>query len=100
ETPPTEGQLLRMEQGQEVGRLARTLFPDGRFIPSGTNEAASKATQAAISDPKLTIAFEATFLAGNFVAKPDILLRDGNRWRVIEVKSSLADTDQLEELID
>jgi len=100
QTPPTEGELFRMEQGKEIGRLARSLFPDGRFIPGGTNEAAAKATQAAISDPKLIVAFEATFVVGNYVAKPDILLRDGNGWRVIEVKSSLADTDQLSELID
>jgi len=44
--------------------------------------------------------FEATFVIGNYVAKPDILLRDGKGWRVIEVKSSLADTKQLDELID
>jgi len=100
ETPPTEGELFRMQQGQEIGRLARSLFPDGRFIPSGTNAAAANATQAVIVDPKLTVAFEATFIVGSFVAKPDILLRDGDGWRVIEVKSSLADTDQLSELID
>jgi predicted RecB family nuclease len=100
QTPPTEGELFRMEQGKEIGRLARSLFPDGRFIPSGTNEAAVNAPQAAIADPELTVAFEGTFVVGNFVAKPDILLRDGNGWWVIEVKSSLADTDQLEELID
>jgi predicted RecB family nuclease len=100
QTPPTEGELFRMEQGKEIGRLARSLFPKGRIILSGTNEAAAKATRAAISDPKVSVAFEATFVVGNYVAKPDILLRDGNGWRVIEVKSSLADTDQLSELID
>jgi hypothetical protein len=98
QTPPTEGELFRMEQGKEIGRLARTLFPNGRFIPGGTNEAAAKNTQAVIADANVTVVFEATFVVGSFVAKPDILLRDGNGWRVIEVKSSLADTDQLDEL--
>ncbi|MGA2440740.1 MAG: DUF2779 domain-containing protein [Tepidisphaeraceae bacterium] len=100
ETPPTEGELFRMEQGKEVGRLARSLFPNGRLIPSGTNEAAAKRTQAAIANPRLAVAFEATFVVGNYVAKPDIIERESEGWRVIEVKSCLADTDQLEELID
>jgi predicted RecB family nuclease len=100
ETEPTEGERFRMEQGVEIGRLARSIFPTGRMIPSGTNGATARITQTAIADPDLTAAFEATFVAGNYVTKPDILLRDGNGWRVIEVKSSLAETGQLNDLID
>jgi hypothetical protein len=59
-----------MEQGKEIGGLAQSVFPSGRFIPSGTNEAAAKNTQAAIAGPKITVAFEATFVIGNYVANP------------------------------
>jgi predicted RecB family nuclease len=100
QTSPSEGDLFRMEQGKEIGKLARTVFPGGHFIRNGTNEATASRTQDAIADGRIDVAFESTFVVGNYVAKPDILLRDGNGWRVIEVKSSLADTNNLDELID
>ena len=53
-----------------------------------------------MADPKVSVAFEATFIVGNYVAKPDILERDATGWRVIEVKSSLVDTNQIKELIE
>ena len=53
-----------------------------------------------MADPKVSVAFEATFIVGNYVAKPDILERDATGWRVIEVKSNLVDTNQIKELIE
>ena len=55
-----------MEQGKEIGKLARTVFPGGHFIPNGTNEAAAKSTQDAIADGRITVAFEYTFVVGSY----------------------------------
>lgn len=98
--PPTEGDLFRMEQGKEIGRLARSLFPDGRLVPSGTNEATSAKTLKCLRDSSVTAVFEGTLLSAHYVAKPDLLLRDRQGWRVVEVKSALADTARIDELID
>jgi hypothetical protein len=98
--PPSEGDQFRMEQGQQIGLLARSLFPGGSFIPRGSNEVKAMFTVAALANPQIAILFEATFLVGNYVVKPDILQRAEHGWRVIEVKSNLEGTGKLDELID
>ena len=83
------GQLFRMEQGKEIGSLARSLHPDGIFINELSSNAAFARTQDHLKNPEIRVLFEATFLAGNYVAKADILVRDGKSWELIEVKSSV-----------
>jgi hypothetical protein len=85
---------LRIEEGIEIHRRARNLFPDGVLV-SGDNETSAQTTQQLISDPNTTAIFEATFIHKNFVAKADILLRDNSSWIVIEVKSNVNDKQEL-----
>lgn len=74
-----------MEQGAEVGELARKLFPDG------LNAMASEGGDTAIDTQKLLEKhkpiFEAGFVAGQLYARIDILVPAGkSAWDIIEVK--------------
>jgi predicted RecB family nuclease len=80
-----------IEQGREVGLLARQLFPGGAEVrcDSGLNEAI-RTTRELIANPEIPAIFEGTFEHGGVLVRVDILHRrrgDG-RWRLIEVKSS------------
>ena len=88
---PTMGEKFRMEQGIEIGRRARALYPEGILIEEGDMASASKTTARLMADPGVSILFEAAFLTGNFGARADILRREKDGWRMIEVKSSVRD---------
>jgi predicted RecB family nuclease len=64
------------------------------------DKTAAVVTQDLISNADVHTLFEATFAVGPFIAKADILKRDGAHWHVIEVKSSFSDTSRIGELID
>jgi predicted RecB family nuclease len=79
-----------IEQGREVGMLARSLFPGGIEVDcSGGLGEAIRATRELVADPDIPAIFEAVFEHQNVLVKVDILnrRRDG-RWRLIEVKST------------
>lgn len=88
-SPPDEATRFRMEQGREIGAHARRLFLDGTLVDGHDQEAIAN-TQRLIADDATNIIFEATFTAGAFTAKVDVLSRNDNGWDVIEVKSSFA----------
>jgi predicted RecB family nuclease len=78
-----------MEQGREVGKLARQLFAGGVEVPFGDPEQAIRITRELIANPEVPAIFEAAFENGGVFVRVDILhrRRDG-RWRLIEVKST------------
>jgi predicted RecB family nuclease len=78
-----------MEQGREVGTLARQLFAGGVEVPFGDPEEAIRITRELIANPEVPAIFEAAFEDGGVFVRVDILhrRRDG-RWRLIEVKST------------
>ncbi len=79
-----------MEQGREVGLLARQLFPGGVEVGSdGGLDRAIRATRELIANPEISALFEASFEHDGVLVRVDVLhrRRDG-RWRLIEVKSS------------
>lgn len=80
-----------MQQGQEVGELAKTLFPGG-VVASGDDWRQHQDESACF--------FEARFESDGFVARADILVRLLDGWHVVEVKSSFADTKSIDELVD
>src|ERR1017187_5330309 len=86
-----EGQSARLEQGQEVGLLAQAKFPGGISVPFGDRiEDTLAHTAALMKDPSVPAIFEATFQHSNLLVRVDILQRrPKNRWRLIEVKSSV-----------
>jgi predicted RecB family nuclease len=85
---PTLGQQFRLIQGNEIGELARGLFAPGLDLRGPATDALVEQGRRAVSDPGVRTAFELPVVAGHAIARPDILLRDGEAWRVIEVKSA------------
>ncbi len=77
-----------------MGELAQKLFPDGvdctpdferpdgKGITIGLNMTKDAVTNGA------DVIYEAAFVANDVYAAMDILVREGNKWRAIEVKSS------------
>jgi predicted RecB family nuclease len=85
-----------IEQGHEVGMLARTLFPGGVEVACSRGLVdAIRATRALVANPEVQAIFEGVFEHQNVLVKVDILhrRRDG-RWRLIEVKSTSDLKDQ------
>lgn len=97
---PTEAELFRMEQGQEIGSRARELHPEGILVSKQSGKTLLEITQHLLALPSLDTLFEATFRAGRFVAKADILKRQDGAWHVLEVKSSLSTTSQITQIVD
>lgn len=87
---PSESARARMKVGEEVGELARQLFPGGlsAWSPGMSNKEAIEATQTLLSLPETPAVFEASFEAGGLWARADILLRSMDDWEIMEVKSS------------
>src|ERR1039458_8240909 len=86
---PDAAAVAIMEQGREVGRLARQLFAGGVEVPFGDPEQAIRITRELIANPEVPAIFEAAFEDGGVFVRVDVLhrSRDG-RWRLIEVKST------------
>jgi Domain of unknown function(DUF2779) len=86
-----ESQQARLEQGNEVGLLAQSRFPGGVFVGSESGlDGALAQTTCLLDDSSVPAIFEATFQHQGVLVRVDILQRrPGNRWRLIEVKSSV-----------
>ena len=86
--PVDDSTAARFDQGQQVGLLARELFPRGMHIgcPEGLDQAIQSTRRALAKRRPL---FEATLCYGRCFSRADILdpVEDG-RWDIIEVKSS------------
>ena len=80
-------QQRRFEQSKEVGVLARAYFPDGVLIDAMDPLVSVEQTQAAIERGDTCI-FEASFIFDGVLVKCDILQKDGDAWRIVEVKAS------------
>ena len=92
ETVPTDEEetiKARLEQGNEIERYARLLFPEGKLVE--TRGLAAKAdTESLVSDGTKTI-FQATVITDDgLLAMADIITRDGvsDAWTLYEVKST------------
>lgn len=95
--PLDEAARFRMEQGREVRVFARQLFPSGNLV-HGPREWMIAHTQELMADDATKTIFEATFIAGSFMAKADVLNRNGDGWDVIEVKSGFSADKYVDDL--
>lgn len=77
----------RLSGGNIVGDIARSLYPDGLLIEPGTLTLALQETRQALNAPPRPL-FEATFQSEEVLIRADLLLPDGNAYRMAEVKSS------------
>jgi predicted RecB family nuclease len=87
-----------MEQGHDVGMLARTHFPGGVEVCERSLDQAIRTTRELVANPEIPAIFEGAFEHGGVLVKVDALhrRRDG-LWRLIEVKSSTAVKKQHED---
>src|SRR3989344_7877543 len=79
------GQQFIINQGINVGGLAKNLFKDGIDLKVEDYSDNIKKTQEALKQNKTL--FEAGFQSGNCFSRADILEPIGNEWDIIEVKS-------------
>lgn len=78
-----------IEQGREVGLLARKLFPGGVKVHSNNLDQTIRATLELIANREVPAIFEGTFEHGGVLVRVDILHRRPDKhWRLIEVKST------------
>ena len=85
--PPTESQQRIMDQGTEVGELARLEFSDGVLIESFGKRSLEE-TEAALRQ-EATCLFEPALMYDDILVRCDVLVqREDGAWEIIEVKSS------------
>jgi predicted RecB family nuclease len=86
---PDESSQSIIEQGREVGLLARQMFPGGVAVEGRDREEAIRATRELIANPAVPAIFEGAFEHRDVFVRVDILhRRRDQRWRLIEVKST------------
>lgn len=85
-------QRAKFKRGSDVGVLARTYFPDGINMTPTTPSLFQKMfekTMENLNNPNINTMYEAIFIYNDTLIMLDILVRDRDKWRAIEVKSSL-----------
>jgi len=99
EEEPTIAGKFRLEQGADIGRRARKLFPRGVMI-EGPWESALERTADLLRDKKTKFMFEASFLVDGYSTKADVLRRVPRGWHLVEVKSdaNFKDPDHLADM--
>ena len=89
-------QRAKFQRGTDVGVLAHEVFPGG--IDMSPNAPAlfpkkAKETMANLANPEVNVMYEAVFQYNDTLIMLDILVRDGDKWLAVEVKSSLRLSD-------
>jgi predicted RecB family nuclease len=86
---PGDSDQAIIYQGQEVGLLARQMFPDGVAVESKDRKQAIRQTRELISNREVPAIFEGAFEHRGVFVRVDLLQRrPDDRWRLIEVKST------------
>lgn len=86
-------QRAKFKRGTHVGILAQQLFPGGiNMTPNSPSQFSKKAaeTMRNLTNPAINVMYEAVFQHDDTLIMLDIIVRDGDKWRAIEVKSSLS----------
>ena len=87
-TPTSRSQRRLLDQSREVRRWARCRFPEGMLIDTTDPREAAEQTQEAISSDVSCI-FNASFILYDiWWVRCDILQRDSNSWKIIQVEAS------------
>ena len=90
-TPFDEGTQAILDAGTRVGELARDRYPGGVLVDVDyfKMEEGVARTAGLLADPAVSVLYEGFIAFDDVVVRPDILVRTrGNRWRLIEVKST------------
>ena len=85
-------QRAKFQRGTDVGILAHQYFPGGiNMTPSSPTQFPKKVveTMQNLNNPSVNVMYEAVFQYNDTLIMVDLLVRDGEQWRAIEVKSSM-----------
>ena len=85
-------QRAKFQRGTDVGILAHDYFPGGiDMSPASPSQFPKKVqeTMANLDNPNVNVMYEAVFQYNDTLIMLDMLVRDGDRWLAVEVKSSL-----------
>lgn len=75
--------------GNRFGEFARIHFGEGTNLDGKKlSDNVVELTNAAIANPNIKVIYEAAFVFDNTLVRVDVLLRSGDAWEIIEVKSS------------
>ena len=89
-------QRAKFQRGTDVGVLAHEVFPGGiDMSPNSPSQFPKKAQETwdNLSNPEVKVMYEAVFQYNDTLIMLDILVRDGDRWLAVEVKSSMRLSD-------
>ena len=89
-------QRAKFQRGTDVGVLAHDYFPGGvDMSPNSPSQFPKKVqeTMENLSNPEVKVMYEAVFQYNDTLIMLDMLVRDGERWLAVEVKSSLRLSD-------
>ena len=89
-------QRAKFQRGTDVGVLAHEVFPGGVDMSPNSPSQFPKRVQETwdnLSNPEVKVMYEAVFQYNDTLIMLDILVRDGDKWLAVEVKSSLRLSD-------
>ena len=89
-------QRAKFQRGTDVGVLAHEVFPDGiDMSPNSPSQFPKKVaeTWANLSNPEVKVMYEAVFQYNDTLIMLDMLVREGDKWLAVEVKSSMRLSD-------
>ena len=89
-------QRAKFQRGTDVGVLAHEVFPGGiDMSPNSPSQFPKKAAETwqNLNNPEVNVLYEAVFQYNDTLIMLDILVRDGDKWLAVEVKSSLRLSD-------
>ena len=89
-------QRAKFQRGTDVGVLAHEVFPGGVDMSPNSPSQFPKKVQETwdnLSNPEVKVMYEAVFQYNDTLIMLDILVRDGDKWLAVEVKSSLRLSD-------
>lgn len=90
-----EDSFLQMlaEGGYQVGELAKCLYPDGVEVTETSHQAALERTASLLQRDRVVV-FEAAVAFEDFFVRIDILVKEGDRYELIEVKAKSYNSKQ------
>ena len=89
-------QRAKFQRGTDVGVLAHEVFPGGIDMSPNSPSQFPKKVQETwnnLSNPEVKVMYEAVFQYNDTLIMLDILVRDGDKWLAVEVKSSMRLSD-------
>ena len=89
-------QRAKFQRGTDVGVLAHEVFPGGvDMSPNSPSQFPKKVAETwdNLGNPEVKVMYEAVFQFNDTLIMLDMLVRDGDKWLAVEVKSSMRLSD-------